>query len=74
MRFVNYDEKIIWNIVYQRIRTRSGRKPRNMTGIILDPLTGPHLSQHFHIVPGSLLDPLRFDQLASILKPLHSFF
>ena len=43
-----------------------------MSGIILYSFAGSDFSEHFHIISGSLLNSLRFQQFAPILKPAHS--
>ena len=45
-----------------------------MSGIVFDALTGTDFPQHFHVIAGTLLDTLGFQQLAAILEELDSFF
>ena len=64
MGFVGKDDGVIWDVFEQRRRRLTGRAPREVAGIILDPVAHAGGFQHFEVEIGALFKPLRLEQLA----------
>ena len=63
MAFVDEHQKIVGEIVQQRVRGTACRSAREDARVVLYPRAEAHLTEHFYIVLGSLLYSLRFDEL-----------
>lgn len=72
MGFVHHQQVILRKIIEQCKRRASRFPARQNTGIVFDPFANPDFPQHFHVVPGTLQDTLRFQQLTVLFKPLHA--
>jgi len=60
VRLVHDEQKILREKIEERERLRSRHSSGEMAGIIFDPVAESHLLQHFEIVLGAHLQPLRF--------------
>ncbi len=72
--FVDHDQHVVREIIHQRIRRRAAFAERQRSGVVLDAGTEPDFFHHLDIVPGTLLQPLRFEQLALFLEDRKAFF
>ena len=71
MGLIDHNQKIIGEIVNQRIRTGPRRQTVNMTGVVFNALAGADFPQTFPYRNGYALNSLRLQRLPRILKPLH---
>ena len=71
---VHDKQKILREIVDERVRRTSRRTPRQHARIVLDARAETDLLQHFNVVAGALRDTLRLDQLAVFLKVFYALF
>ena len=71
VRLVHKQQKILWEIVQQRVGTAAGRAAGEHAGVVLDALAETDFGQHLHVVVGALHDALRLDQLIVCFKVGH---
>ena len=69
---IDHHDKIIREVIDQRVRRLPRRKPCQMPGIVLDPGTESRLFEHFYIKVRPLRDALRFQELVLTLEFLHA--
>ena len=74
MRLVNHHNKIVREIINQSIGRLPRRKPRQMSGVVLDPGTKTCLSHHFYIKIRSLRNSLGFQKFIFTFEIFHLFF
>ena len=77
MRFIHKKQEILREIV-QQCKGRAAWIPAGKhPGIVLNPFAEADLREHLHVVPGTLFNALRLDELALGFKkfhlPLHFF-
>ena len=63
MRLVHKEKIILWQIVKKGVGSGARLASRKDAGVVLNPRAEAHLTEHFHIVAGALLDALRLKQL-----------
>ena len=66
---VDDHEKVLGEIVDQRIGLRSWRISDDVAGIVLDAFAGADLPHHLQIVAGTLLQTLSFQEFAAVTQP-----
>ena len=71
---VHDKQKILREIVDERVRRTSRRTPRQHARIVLDARAETDLLQHFNVVAGALRDALCLDQLAVFLEVFYALF
>ncbi len=69
MRFINKQQEIAMEVIQQSGRRFTGSTPGQMPGIVFNAVTAANLCDHFQIMSGAHLQPLRFQQLALTVKP-----
>ena len=74
MALVHDKQKILREIVDERVRRTSRRTPRQHARIVLDARAETDLLQHFNVVAGALRDALCLDQLAVFLEVFYALF
>ena len=72
MALVHDEQKILREIVDERVRRRTRRTPRQHARIVLNARAEADLLQHFNVVTGALRDALCLDQLAVLLEVFHA--
>ena len=71
---VHDEQKILREIVDERVRRTSRLTPRQHARIVLNARAETDLLQHFNIVAGALRDALCLDQLAVFLEVFYTLF
>ena len=69
---VHDKQKILWEIVDERVRRRTRRTPRQHARIVLNARAETDLLQHFNVVAGALRDALGLYQLAVFLEVFYA--
>ena len=66
MALVEEHQGVLRQVVDHRRRRRAGRRPRQVTRVVLDPLAVADLLQHLEVEARALLEPLGLHQLAGL--------
>ena len=74
VRFVNHQQKIIREIIYQRKRRFARLAPCQMSRIVFDAGAVAHFVHHFQIVVCALLKALSLQQLVMLIQVFQPFF
>ena len=72
MGFIDDNQGIVGQVLEQRRRRLSRGAPRQVARVVLDAGAIAQLADHLDIVPGALLQALRFDQFIILLELLES--
>ena len=70
MRLVHHQQKVLREVVQQRKGRLPGLSAVKVARVVLDARAEPDLSQHFDVVIGALLQPLRLQQLVLVAEHL----
>ena len=70
---IDDQQKVLREIIHQRVRRGTGRKSGQMTRIVLDAGAEACLPHHLHVEIGAFRDALRLDQLIVRAEILHPF-
>jgi hypothetical protein len=62
--FVNDEQKVLREVVYERVWWFARLAPVKVAGVVLNALAIARFSQQLQVVTNSLLQPLRFQQLS----------
>ena len=69
VRLVEHDHEVVGEVVEERVRHLAGRAAVEVSRVVLDPGTHPHLAQHLEVVGGAHPQPLGLEELAVLLEP-----